>query len=61
MIDENKMYFAKRLNATPTLKWFEAPAHSNFLYEQYRVDPNIDNYDVELFVVDPTNDPLAAT
>jgi len=33
MIDENKMYFAKRLNATPTLKWFEAPAHSNFLYE----------------------------
>ena len=35
------------------------PVQSNFLYSQLRKDPNIDNYDVELYVTDPNNDPLA--
>lgn len=40
--------------------WDETPEQANFEYVQWRTDPNLDNYDVQFYVIDPAFDPMAA-
>ena len=47
-------------NSSVILRESDIPVTSNFEYTQRRKDPNINNYDVEYYVPDPTNDPLSS-
>lgn len=38
----------------------EIPVSNNFQWKQFRADSNVDNYDVQLYVTDPKDDPLAS-